>query len=30
MRELGLAVDIEARQHDIPGLLKAIQGFYKG
>jgi uroporphyrinogen III methyltransferase/synthase len=27
MRELGLAVDVEARQHDIPGLLKAIQNF---
>lgn len=27
MRELGLAVDVEARQHDIPGLLKAIQTF---
>lgn len=29
MRELGLAVDVEARQHDIPGLLHAIERFYK-
>ncbi|MEA3186334.1 MAG: uroporphyrinogen methyltransferase / synthase [Chthoniobacter sp.] len=28
MRELGLAVDIEARQHDIPGLLAGIRAFY--
>jgi uroporphyrinogen III methyltransferase / synthase len=30
MRELGLKVDIEARQHDIPGLVKAICRFYLG
>jgi uroporphyrinogen III methyltransferase/synthase len=30
MRELGLPVDIEARQYDIPGLLAAIRGFYLG
>ena len=28
MRELGLNVDIEAKQHDIPGLLQAIQKYY--
>jgi len=28
MRDLGLAVDAEARQHDIPGLVEAILGFY--
>lgn len=28
MRALGLPVDIEARQHDIPGLVQAIQNFY--
>ncbi len=28
MRELGLPVDIEAKQHDIPGLVKAITGYY--
>jgi uroporphyrinogen III methyltransferase/synthase len=28
MREHGLPVDVEARQYDIPGLTKAIQGFY--
>jgi len=28
MRELGLAVDVEARQYDIPGLVQAIRGFY--
>ena len=30
MRELGLQVDIEAKQHDIPGLIKAIRQFYIG
>ncbi len=30
MRELGLTVDIEAKQHDIPGLIKAIRQFYVG
>lgn len=29
MRALGLPVDIEARQHDVPGLVKAIRQFYK-
>lgn len=29
MRELGLGVDVEARQHDIPGLVQAITRFYK-
>jgi uroporphyrinogen III methyltransferase/synthase len=29
MRELGLAVDVEAAQHDIPGLVAAISGFYQ-
>jgi len=28
MRDLGLKVDVEARQYDIPGLIQAIQGFY--
>lgn len=28
MRDLGLRVDIEARQYDIPGLLKAVREFY--
>jgi len=30
MRELGLKVDIEARRHDIPGLVEAIRKFYAG
>jgi uroporphyrinogen III methyltransferase / synthase len=30
MRELGLQVDIETKQHDIPGLIKAIRQFYVG
>ena len=30
MRDLGLAVDIEARQHDMPGLVEAIRRFYLG
>ena len=29
MRELGLRVDLEAKQHDIPGLLHAIEKFYR-
>ena len=29
MRELGLRVDIEARQHDIPGLSSAIRQYYE-
>jgi len=29
MRENGLAVDVEARQYDIPGLTQAIGGFYR-
>ena len=28
MRDLGLTVDIEAKEHDIPGLLRAIERFY--
>jgi uroporphyrinogen III methyltransferase / synthase len=28
MKELGLAVDVEAKQHDIPGLVEAICRFY--
>jgi len=28
MRDLGLKVDVEASQYDIPGLVQAIQGFY--
>ena len=28
MRELGLAVDIEAKRHDIPGLAAAIRDYY--
>jgi len=28
MRDHGLAVDVEAKQYDIPGLMKAIKGFY--
>jgi uroporphyrinogen III methyltransferase/synthase len=28
MREHGLKVDIEAKQHDIPGLLAAIRAYY--
>lgn len=30
MKQLGLKVDIEAKQHDIPGLTSAIRGFYTG
>ena len=30
MRELGLRVDIEAKQHDIPGLVAAIRNYYDG
>ena len=30
MRELGLPVDVEARQYDMPGLTKAIREFYGG
>jgi uroporphyrinogen III methyltransferase/synthase len=30
MREHGLQVDLEAKQHDIPGLIKAIRQFYIG
>ena len=29
-RERGLQVDVEARRHDIPGLVDAIRSFYKG
>jgi hypothetical protein len=28
MRTLGLNVDVEAAQYDIPGLVEAIRGFY--
>jgi uroporphyrinogen III methyltransferase/synthase len=28
MRKLGLPVDLEAPQHDIPGLVQAISTFY--
>jgi uroporphyrinogen III methyltransferase/synthase len=28
MKDLGLSVDVEARQHDIPGLVEAICRFY--
>jgi hypothetical protein len=28
MRELGLVVDVEAKQYDIPGLVAAIRGYY--
>ncbi len=27
-RDLGLKVDIEARRHDVPGLVEAIRKFY--
>ena len=30
MQELGLRVDLEAEQHDIPGLVDAIVRFYAG
>ena len=30
MRELGLRVDIEARQHDIPGLVSAVRQYFVG
>lgn len=30
MRDLGLRVDVEARRHDIPGLITAIKGYYLG
>jgi len=30
MRELGLRVDVEAKQHDIPGLTRAIRQFWAG
>jgi uroporphyrinogen III methyltransferase/synthase len=30
MRERGLAVDVEATQYDIPGLIEAIRAFYAG
>ena len=30
MKKLGLPVDLEAPQHDIPGLVAAIQEFYSG
>jgi uroporphyrinogen III methyltransferase / synthase len=29
MRKIGLAISVEAEQHDIPGLVGAILGFYK-
>jgi uroporphyrinogen-III synthase len=29
MRGLGMPVDLEAKSHDIPGLIQAIVGFYK-
>ena len=29
MRRLGLPVDLEAAQHDIPGLVAAVKGFYE-
>ena len=29
VRDRGLQVDVEARRHDIPGLVDAIRGFYK-
>ena len=28
-RDLGLNVDVEARRHDVPGLVDAIQKFYR-
>lgn len=28
MRDLGLSIDVEAKQYDIPGLVVAIRGFY--
>jgi hypothetical protein len=28
MKDLGLSVDVEARVHNIPGLVAAIVGFY--
>ena len=28
MRDLGLAVDVEAKQYDIPGLIAAIRSYY--
>ena len=30
MRDLGLSVDVEAKQYDIPGLVAAILAFYVG
>ena len=30
MHELGLQVDVEARQHDVPGLIKAVRTLYSG
>lgn len=30
MRDLGLKVDIEAKDHDIPGLLRAVETYYLG
>ena len=29
MKKLGLPVDLEAPQHDIPGLVEAIKSFYE-
>jgi uroporphyrinogen-III synthase len=29
MRRLGMTVDIEADTHDIPGLVRAIEKFFK-
>lgn len=29
IRKLGLPVDLEASQHDIPGLVEAIRAFYQ-
>jgi hypothetical protein len=29
MRGLGMPVDLEAKTHDIPGLIRAIVEFYK-
>jgi uroporphyrinogen-III synthase len=30
MRGLSMPVDVEAKSHDIPGLIRAIVEFYKG
>jgi len=29
MRDLGMSVDVEARSHDIPGLIRSLVDFYE-